>query len=118
MRFTYLSTLLLTIAAPAAAQSGRPDPMEEDRAPAPAPVLETKPGEVAKSAVGQAGQRQTREDVAKGVAPTARINSRIQNRVQSRIRNRIDRNYDPKANATSPFEVAGEQARTAGRPQR
>jgi hypothetical protein len=44
----------------------------------------------------------------------ARINSRIQNRVQSRIRNRIDRNYDPAANASSPFEVASEQVRVGG----
>lgn len=117
MRFACLSALLLMTAAPAAAQKDQPDPID-DRPPPPAPAPETKPGEVAKSAVGQAGQRQTREDVAKGVAPMARINSRIQNRVQSRIRNRIDRNYDPKANATSPFEVAGQQARTAGRPQR
>ena len=46
-----------------------------------------------------------------------RIDSRVQNRVQSRIRNRIDRYYDPQANAVSPFKVAGDQARTAGKPR-
>lgn len=71
----------------------------------------TRTGEVAQSQVGQAGQRQTREivDQKLGVNPMARINTRLQNRVQSRVRNRIDRNYDPTANATSPFAVASEQ---------
>jgi hypothetical protein len=71
-------------------------------------------GRTADSAVGEVGQRETRADPATGIQPMARINNRIQNRVQSRIRNRIDRFYDPQANATSPFTVAGEQARTAG----
>lgn len=44
-----------------------------------------------------------------------RIDSRIQNRVESRIRSRIDRNYDPQANTTSPFKVAGDQIRALGR---
>jgi hypothetical protein len=44
-----------------------------------------------------------------------RINNRIANRVQSCLRARIDRNYDPQANASSPFDVAGEEARTPGR---
>lgn len=66
---------------------------------------------------GQTGQRQTRDQVAQdaGIEPMRRIGSRIQNRAQTRIRNRIDRYYDPQANATSPFVVAGDQARTAGR---
>jgi hypothetical protein len=112
MRVTCLSMLLL-IAAPAAAQRGESDAVD-DRPQLPAPAPEAKPGQVAKSTVGQVGKRQTREDVAKVVAPMARINSRIQNRVQSRIRNRIDRNYDPTANASSPFEVASEQVRVGG----
>lgn len=68
----------------------------------------------------QPGQRQTREQIAQdaGIEPMARINGRIQNRVQSRIRNRIDRYYNPQANAASPFQVAGEQARAAGRSRR
>lgn len=62
---------------------------------------------------GKVGQRQTRADVVSdiGVDPMARINNRIANRVQSRLRNRIDKDYDPQANATSPFLVAQEQAR-------
>lgn len=66
---------------------------------------------------GQAGQRQTRDQVAQdaGIEPMGRITNRIQNRAQTRIRNRIDRYYDPQANATSPFVVAGDQARNAGR---
>ncbi|MBB5712767.1 hypothetical protein [Sphingomonas xinjiangensis] len=66
------------------------------------------------------GQRQTREQVAQdaGIEPMGRIGRRIQNRVQTRIRNRVDRYYDPQANAASPFAVAGEQARIAGRRSR
>ncbi|WEK44375.1 MAG: hypothetical protein P0Y64_06100 [Candidatus Sphingomonas colombiensis] len=83
------------------------------------PVLaqEVKGGHVAGSAVGEAGQRQTKEQGVTGIKPMARINSRIPNRVQSRIGNRIDRYYDPYANATSPFATAGDQARTAGKPR-
>lgn len=75
--------------------------------------------ETVRSAAGRAGERQTRDQIAQdaGIKPMARIEARIQNRVQSRIRNRIDRSYDPQANATSPFATAGDQARTAGRPQ-
>lgn len=81
---------------------------------------DTSPGQTARSAAGQAGQRQTRERVAQdtGIEPMGRIGGRIQNRAQTRIRNRIDRYYDPQANATSPFVVAGEQARAAGRRRR
>lgn len=75
-------------------------------------------GEVARSAVGQVGQRQTGGESAPSIVPTARLNGRIANRVQSRIRNRIDRYYDPQANAASPFKVAGDQARIAGRSPR
>lgn len=82
------------------------------------PSLIDRAGHVANSSVGQVGQRQTREEVAPNIKPIERIASRIQNRVQSRIRNRIDRYYDPQANAASPFEAAGEQARKAGKPPR
>ncbi|GGB91915.1 hypothetical protein GCM10011494_07860 [Novosphingobium endophyticum] len=73
---------------------------------------EQLPGRVAESAVGEVGQRQTREQA--NIEPMARINSRIANRVQNRIRNRIDRYYNPQANTTSPFEVAAEQAQDSG----
>lgn len=83
----------------------------------PATAQETTSGHVATSAAGTAGQRQTKEQGVTGIEPMARIDSRVQNRVQSRIRNRIDRYYDPQANAVSPFKVAGDQARTAGKPR-
>jgi hypothetical protein len=73
---------------------------------------QARPGRVAETAVGEAGQRQTTAEVL--ADPMARINTRIPNRVQSRIRNRLDRYYDPQANATSPFEAAADQVQTAG----
>lgn len=77
-------------------------------------------GDVALSAAGQAGKRQTREQVAAqiGIDAMARVNSRVQNRVQARIRNRIDQYYDPRANATTPFAVASEQVSAAGQRKR
>ncbi len=81
------------------------------------PVQINQAGRVGDSAVGQVGQRQTREnaELTTGIKPTARLASRIQNRVQNRIRNRIDRDYDPKANATDPFAIAEDQARKNSR---
>lgn len=75
-------------------------------------------GQVAQSTAGKVGQRQIGNQVVPGIVSGDRINSRITNRVQSRIRNRIDRNYDPQANAVSPFKVAGDQAKIAGQPPR
>lgn len=83
----------------------------------PSPVLERQRGTVADSAVGQAGRRQTRDQEVGGIKPLGRINSRVANRVQSRLRTRIDRDYDPQANATSPFEAASDRARTVTRPR-
>lgn len=83
--------------------------------PATGPSVPT--GRVARSSAGEVGQRQTRED-SENVPPMARINNRIANRVQSRLRTRIDRNYDLQANTTSPFAVASDEAREAGRPRR
>ena len=86
--------------------------------PPPLPPLQqtriqpVEPGRISGSAVGVAGQRQSREQVAPDVVPMARISGRIQNRVESRLRTRIDRNYDPQANATGPFAVAADEART------
>lgn len=82
-----------------------------------ATAQEATGGHVAASSAGMVGQRQTKEQGVTGIEPMARVDSRIQNRVQSRIRNRIDRYYDPQANVTSPFKVAGDRARTAGRPR-
>ncbi len=83
----------------------------------PSPLLERQRGTVAGSTVGEAGRRQTRDQEIGGIKPLGRINSRIANRVQSRLRTRIDRNYDPQANAASPFEAASDQARTVTRPR-
>jgi hypothetical protein len=115
--------LLILSAAPVAAQDRYQDDTQQQPAPIQQSLPETRQGETARSAAGQTGQtgqRQTREILSQdaGIEPMARINGRIQNRVQSRIRNRIDRYYDPQANAASPFEVAGDQARAAGRPRR
>jgi hypothetical protein len=107
MMRTVLIALALVVATPATAQSRASPVGQGDRV-----------GQVAKSSVGAVGQRRTREQAAPNIAPLGRITSRVQNRVQSRIRNRIDRHYDPRVNATSPFEIAGEQARRAGRPSR
>lgn len=71
-------------------------------------------GEVAESAAGKVGQRETREQTQANIEPMARINNRVPNRIQNRIHNRIDRYYNPQANVTSPFDVAAEQARKAG----
>lgn len=84
----------------------------------PAAAQEVRPSTVAEAPAGEVGQRQTREDAAPNVEPMGRIANRIQNRLQNRVRNRIDRNYDPQANATSPFRVADEQTRRAGRDPR
>lgn len=67
------------------------------------------------AAVGRVGQRQTRDEAAPNIEPVGRVESRISNRVQSRLRNRIDRFYDPQGNASSPFIVASDQVRNAGR---
>ncbi len=76
-------------------------------------------GRAAGSSVGQVGQRQTRDTTEQqtGIKPMARLASRVQNRVQNRLRNRIDRYYDPLANATDPFVIAGDQARKGSRPR-
>ena len=66
---------------------------------------------------GRAGQRQTRDTTA-GIAPLKRLDTRVANRVQTRLRTRIDRYYEPQANATSPFKVAGEATRRQGQARR
>ena len=69
-----------------------------------------KPGSLAATSVGTAGQRRDKNQGVANIKPMGRLQSRIASRVQSRIRNRIDRFYDPQANAQSPFVVAAEQA--------
>lgn len=108
--------LLLCVAAPATAKDRYQDEAQRQAPPVQQQLPEALQGETARLAAGQTGQRQTREQIAQdaGIEPMARINGRV----QSRIRNRIDRYYDPQANAVSPFEVASDQARAAGRPRR
>lgn len=117
-----MQSLLFILSLAVAPAAGQVRTVEEPEqvAPAQSVLAETQPGQTATSPAGQTGQRQTREQVAQdtGIEPMGRITNRIQNRAQTRIRNRIDRYYDPQANTTSPFAVAGEQARTAGRQRR
>jgi hypothetical protein len=113
----YLIATLVMGASPALAQdvgdiTADPNPHMLPASPRSTNVASSA-GQMAESATGQAGLRQTRDQVD-GVNPMARIDNRIQNRVQARIRNRIDRNYDPRANATSPFEVADHATQSAG----
>lgn len=74
-------------------------------------------GRTAETVAGAVGQRQTSRAGTGTLDVLGRLDTRIANRVQNRIRNRIDRNYDPTANATSPFEVANEQTRATARPR-
>lgn len=92
---------------PLSAQTRNARPVDE---PLPV-VVDEQVARAPTTNAGTIGQRQTRADVARktGIEPGGRIGNRITNRVQSRLRNRIDRNYDPQANATSPFEVAQDQ---------
>lgn len=75
-------------------------------------------GQVARSAAGQVGQRQTRAQTLPSTAPTGRISNRINNRVQSRVRTRIDHDYVSQVNFVSPFAIAGDQARLPGQAPR
>ena len=111
----YLVGILLVGAAPAWAQGAVGIPMDPrpTQLPAPEPTPPSpRTGQIAESAVGRAGVRQTGGQV-RGVDPMARIYNRVQNRVQARMHNRIDRNYDPRANATSPFEAADQAVERA-----
>lgn len=107
-----LTLAMLCAAFPAAAQV-RGDVDTDPTAPT-ASSVDTQVGRTATISGGQVGQRQSREEMAPNAAPLGRIQNRVANRVQNRIRSRIDRHYDPQANATSPFEVADDRARTAG----
>lgn len=87
--------------------------------PVVAQMRDDQNGGTARTGSGQIGVRQTRDDAPSSIQPMGRIQSRVANRVQSRIRNRIDRYYDPRTSETSSFEIASDQARTAGtRPRR
>lgn len=109
------AALVFLTAMPAQAQVVPADDQEQQELQQLPPPRPAPPGRVAESTVGEAGQRQTREQV--NAQPMARIANRVQNRVQNRIRNRIDRNYDPQANTTDPFEVAEDEVRSTSRPR-
>lgn len=128
---TVIGLSLLLVVSPAAAQvrstsdaSVGSDEQGEDQTELQprhldAPLQTNPSGRTARSSIGQVGERQTRDQASQvwGIAPMARITSRVQNRVQNRVRNRIDRYYNPRAKATDPFVIAGDQARNSGRPR-
>ncbi len=106
MVISLLSLVLLTSVSAMAQNGGIED--------TPPVVIDADVGLTSNVNGNRVGQRQTREEAVPiaGVNPMTRINSRVANRVQSRFRNRIDRYYDPRANATAPFNVAAEQVRS------
>lgn len=116
--------LLSGVAVPTAAQEAPPAP-EGERVEQPATQNEgleqpatqneglQQAARTADAGIGEVGQRQTVRDGAALQDPLDRIASRINNRVENRLRNRIDRNYDPTANATSPYLNADRQTRAS-----
>lgn len=104
--------LLVCLAVPAAAQSLPIDRAGSGYVEEAPPATQSEGlenmGRTADTGIGEVGERTS---AIVNVDPMGRLESRIQNRVQNRIRNRIDRNYDPMANATSPFERADQQTR-------
>lgn len=116
--------LLSGLAVPTAAQEAPPEP-EGERVEQTATQNEDlqqaatqneglqQSARTADTGIGEVGQRQNVRDGAALQEPLDRIASRINNRVQNRLRNRIDRNYDPTANATSPYLNADSQTRAS-----
>lgn len=119
--FSICAVMLIADAEPAFAQvSGgiAVDPsLDQLPPPQPSTIGPQPVGNTADSAAGPAGTRRTQSSFA-GIDPIARLNTRVQNRVQSRLRNRIDRNYDPRANARSPFDAAADEVGNSSRRQR
>lgn len=119
-----IAALAILAATPAFAQSdprGRTAEEEQQQPPQQQlrpPDRPTQSGRTADTSVGQVGQRQGWATTTVVRNPMQRIASRIQNRVESRIRNRIDRNYDPQANARTPFAAAEQETRAVGRRSR
>ena len=70
-----------------------------------------------RTAVGEIGQRQTR-DLDQRVNPVGRVASRIDNRVASRLATRLDRNYQVQAGAAASIERATRQVGEAPRRKR
>lgn len=113
VRTVAFAVIVLASAAPAPAQT-MPMRAEPEQ---PQPIVEpTVVAGTVDTGAGRVGQRQSRDELARTTngQPLARIESRIDNRIQSRLRNRLDQNYDPTANATSPFKVAEERSIRVG----
>ncbi|MBN2974450.1 hypothetical protein JW805_20900 [Roseomonas aeriglobus] len=103
---------VLALAVPTwAAAQNRQAQFDTDIVSRDVPPRPVQDGQTAELGANRVGQRQSVTQAAEEarVTPMARLNGRIQNRVQARIRNRIDRYYDPTANATSPFVIAGQK---------
>lgn len=75
-------------------------------------------GRAPETGAGELGMRQKSDEAVANIEPQRRVESRIENRVQNRLRTRIDRDYDPLANARSPFEAADRRSREASRTKR
>lgn len=69
--------------------------------------------ETVRSAIGQAGQRQTRDQLRTeaGIEQPRRVDNRLETRVPARLRSRIDRQFIPVASASAQVTAAQNQAR-------
>lgn len=110
--WAYAAPAAFFVATPAMAQGRDDDQPPTAAQPAQNVSAENRSGLIVNSAVGRAGQRQTR-DQFQGIEPMARIGNRFANRVQNRISNRIGRQYSFGGSATSPFSVAADQVKSA-----
>ena len=96
MRDITLCAAVLTVSAPAAQ------------------AQQNRNSQVVDSAVGEVGQRQSREKLEIGGNQLGlRADTRINNRVQLRFQNRLDRFYNPQT-ATTAIQAASNRARSAG----
>lgn len=113
--FTMLFGASVAFGGPAMAQSLPIDPGSRLAEPQSQDEGLLASARTADAGAGEIGQRQERGDAAPNVEPLGRIDNRIENRLRNRLRNRVDRDYDPMANATSPFERADKRARESVR---
>jgi hypothetical protein len=72
-------------------------------------------GRVARSQVGEVGQRQGRDSGLPTAGLGVRIASRIDNRIPLRLANRLDRNYQPRSNVGDTIGAATLQMRAKHR---
>lgn len=82
-----------------------------------AQTAKNQAGRLSDAGNGEIGRRQTGAQAPVNIEPLSRILARLQNRVQNRIRNRIDADYDPQANARTPFVAAGDQLKPTIKPR-